>query len=180
MVPVAIAGGFWLSDVRPMTGWLAAGSALALAGEGVRLWAAGHLVKRSALTASGPFAHTRHPLYWGSALIAVGLCVASRMWWTYALVALIFAVFYVPTALYEETWMRRRYGKAYRRYCEAVPRIGVRLRPYRDTEVARCANPDGDFRWRRIPRNREQQTAAGTLLVLAAMWAKLIVVGGVL
>ena len=65
----------WLASPTPRT-W-AIGAAIALAGEGLRLWAAGHLEKSREVTRSGPYRWLRHPLYAGSALIGAGLGVAS-------------------------------------------------------------------------------------------------------
>ncbi|UCH36173.1 MAG: isoprenylcysteine carboxylmethyltransferase family protein [Armatimonadota bacterium] len=178
LAAVVIVAAFWLLDVRPGVGALAAGTLLALAGEALRFWAAGHLVKDQVLTVTGPFAHTRHPLYVGSTLIGIGLCVGSHIWWSYILFVVVVAAFYVPTALYEEKRLTRTYGDAYVRYRGAVPALGVRLSKYR--ALASGANDDSDsgFAWRRIPRNLEQYAAASTLLLLAALWAKLAFVGG--
>ena len=50
---------------RPSWESLAAGSLVAAAGEAVRIWAAGHLVKGREVTTSGPYRFTGHPLYLG-------------------------------------------------------------------------------------------------------------------
>ena len=65
----------WLAQPTPRT--LLAGAVIALLGEGIRIWAAGHLEKGREVTSSGPYALTRHPLYLGSSVIALGLAVAS-------------------------------------------------------------------------------------------------------
>ena len=52
---------------------LAAGAAIALAGEALRLWAAGHLLKGREVTMSGPYRWMQHPLYVGSGLLGVGV-----------------------------------------------------------------------------------------------------------
>ena len=54
-----------------------AGLGPALAGLGVRIWAAGHIEKGSQLAASGPYQRTRNPLYFGSFLIGLGFTLAS-------------------------------------------------------------------------------------------------------
>ncbi|MCA1586159.1 MAG: isoprenylcysteine carboxylmethyltransferase family protein, partial [Acidobacteria bacterium] len=51
----------WLA--RPTWLSLALGALVALAGEGLRVWAAGHLEKSREVTASGPYRLVRHPLY---------------------------------------------------------------------------------------------------------------------
>ena len=60
----------------PLT--LAVGGTLALVGLAVRAWAAGHIVKNDRLATTGPYAHTRNPLYFGSFLIAAGFAVAAH------------------------------------------------------------------------------------------------------
>ena len=65
----------WLA--RPTSRSLAIGGAMALVGEALRIWAAGHLEKGREVTRSGPYRLTRHPLYLGSAIIGVGVAIAA-------------------------------------------------------------------------------------------------------
>jgi protein-S-isoprenylcysteine O-methyltransferase Ste14 len=177
-VPVVIAAAYWLLPVRPLVALLLAGTLLAVVGQGIRIWAAGHIVKDAAIAVTGPFAYTRHPLYLGSTLIGLGLCVASGIWWSFLLVVIVFGLFYIPTARYEEQWLRTTYGDLYERYRAAVPGIGARLSRYRSPEAGPAVDPARTFSWRRMIGNREQYTALAMLLVLAALWAKLAVAGG--
>ena len=63
---------------RPTPVSLATGLAVALAGEAIRVWAAGHLEKGTEITTSGPYRLVRHPLYLGSAIMGIGFMVAAR------------------------------------------------------------------------------------------------------
>src|SRR5512139_2349950 len=63
---------------RPTPRSLALGFVVALAGEAFRIWAAGHLEKSREVTRSGPYRLTRHPLYAGSAVLALGVVLAAR------------------------------------------------------------------------------------------------------
>ena len=57
---------------------LAVGGAIALrrgAGSG---WASGHISRTSGSRSTGPYAHTRNPLYFGSFLIAAGFAIAAH------------------------------------------------------------------------------------------------------
>jgi protein-S-isoprenylcysteine O-methyltransferase Ste14 len=54
---------FWLA--RPTLASIAAGMAIAVAGEALRIWAAGHIEKGREVTRSGPYRLVRHPLYLG-------------------------------------------------------------------------------------------------------------------
>lgn len=65
----------WLA--QPTERSLAAGAIVALVGEGLRIWAAGHLEKGREVTASGPYRFSRHPLYLGSTIIGVGFAIAA-------------------------------------------------------------------------------------------------------
>src|SRR5437867_9239594 len=80
-VPLGFATGvlvLWLAE--PTVPLLIAGSLMACAGEGVRIWAAGHLNKSREVTASGPYELVGHPLYAGSAVMGAGLALASGSW----------------------------------------------------------------------------------------------------
>ncbi|HEV8383771.1 MAG TPA: hypothetical protein VGQ11_02790, partial [Candidatus Acidoferrales bacterium] len=70
----------YLLFARPDQISILAGSAIALAGLWVRASAAGHLRKHEQLATGGPYARTRNPLYFGSALIAAGFLLAGRFW----------------------------------------------------------------------------------------------------
>lgn len=177
-VPVIIVAAYWLLPVRPVVALLMAGTILAVAGQGIRMWAAGHIVKDAAIAVTGPFGYTRHPLYLGSTVIGLGLCVASGIWWSFLLLAVVFGLFYIPTALSEEQWLRTTYGELYERYRRAVPGIGVRLSRHQSPEAGPTVDPSRVFSWRRMIGNREHYTAVATALLLAALWAKLAVAGG--
>src|SRR5919106_3708853 len=68
----------WLA--RPTLRSLAIGAAVAVVGEMIRIWAAGHLEKGREVTVSGPYRLTRHPLYVGSTVMGVGLAIAAASW----------------------------------------------------------------------------------------------------
>ena len=59
-----------------------------LPGLWLRAYASGYVKKNQELTVTGPYAHTRNPLYLGSMLIAAGFAVALLSW----PVALVLAV----------------------------------------------------------------------------------------
>jgi protein-S-isoprenylcysteine O-methyltransferase Ste14 len=105
--------------------WL--GLLVALAGEAFRVWAAGHLEKGREVTRSGPYRWTRHPLYVGSTLIAVGVVIASRSLGL-AIVAAVYLVATLTAAIRtEEAYLRRTFGETYDRYArsQAAPTTRV-------------------------------------------------------
>jgi isoprenylcysteine carboxyl methyltransferase (ICMT) family protein YpbQ len=92
------------------------GLAVALAGEAIRVWAAGHLEKSREITRSGPYRWTRHPLYAGSGLIALGIVIASNS----IAVTVLASVYMVATigaaVRTEEAFLGQAFGDAYDRY----------------------------------------------------------------
>ncbi|PYU25650.1 MAG: isoprenylcysteine carboxylmethyltransferase family protein [Acidobacteria bacterium] len=155
----------WLA--RPTFRSILIGSVLTALGLLIRAAAAGHLRKREALAHTGPYARTRNPLYFGSALIAGGFALAGRSWLAGALVALYFGVFYAQVMRREESELREQYGKAFDDYAARVPLFWPRLR------VKTSANGT-QFSFTQYMRNREYCAAIGaaiTIVVLSALAA---------
>jgi protein-S-isoprenylcysteine O-methyltransferase Ste14 len=130
---------------------------LVVLGEVVRLWASGHLEKTERLATGGPFAHTRNPLYLGSALLALGMAVAC---WSLAVAAavILYMVAFYPSVVREEaSFLRQKFGADYEAWAHEVPVFLPFLSP---------GGPRGTrFEWARVRRNREWRTAAALPLV---------------
>lgn len=82
------------------------------------------------LLKEGAFARLRHPLYGGSLLFYLSLCLTTLSLAALAVWCLI-SVFYNIIAGYEEKLLLEKYGDEYRRYQQNVPRWLPRLRPAR-------------------------------------------------
>jgi hypothetical protein len=137
---------------QPTRRTLIAGSAIALAGEGIRIWAAGHLEKGREVTTSGPYRLTRHPLYVGSTLIGAGLVVAAANGLVAALVSAYLAVTLTAAVRTEEAHLTDKFGAAYPEY-----------RGGRADAAGRRFSLD------RVLRNREYRAAIGMLVVIAVL-----------
>ena len=118
----------WLAARGPLNYW---GLLVVAAGEGLRLWASGHLHKGGeSLTTSGPYAYCRNPLYLGSLLLGIGFSVAVRAYWLTALLAALLIAFHQITIAYEESRLALRYKESFAEYRRAVPALLPRLRPW--------------------------------------------------
>jgi protein-S-isoprenylcysteine O-methyltransferase Ste14 len=104
----------WLA--RPTAASLAAGSAIAIVGQGLRIWAAGHLNKSREVTSSGPYRWLAHPLYVGSSIMGVGLAVAGNRSIVAAIVVIYLGVTIGAAIRKEEAFLRQRFGDGYGRY----------------------------------------------------------------
>ena len=109
----------WLAQP---TGWtLAVGTSIALVGECLRVWAAGHLNKAREVTTSGPYRWFAHPLYVGSSIMGVGLAVVSGSAVVAALIALYLTVTLTAAIKSEEAFLRRTFGDRYDQYRGGAP-----------------------------------------------------------
>ncbi|MBI4568028.1 MAG: isoprenylcysteine carboxylmethyltransferase family protein [Planctomycetes bacterium] len=104
--------------------WLAAiGAGTVCVGALLRAWAAGHIVKREAIAAAGPYRHVRHPLYLGSLLIGIGFGLFVGDGLVLGCVAVYSSLFYTLAILDEEAKMTARFGEAYRAYARSTGRL---------------------------------------------------------
>jgi protein-S-isoprenylcysteine O-methyltransferase Ste14 len=76
----------------------------------------------TALVESGPFAYTRNPMYLGLTLTYVGIALASRATYPFAVLPAVIWFMNAGVIEREERYLERKFGKAYRRYMARVPR----------------------------------------------------------
>jgi protein-S-isoprenylcysteine O-methyltransferase Ste14 len=110
----------------PVPAAVACSLAFVLPGLWLRGYAAGYVKKNRELTQTGPYAHIRNPLYLGSILIAAGFAVALLSWPVALVLALGFAVIYIPVIASEERFLRATFPD-FDEYCRRVPRLIPRL-----------------------------------------------------
>ncbi len=143
----------WLA--RPSWTTLVAGSIVAGVGEALRLWAAGHVEKSREVTSSGPYRHTRHPLYLGSTLIGIGVAVAAGHPWL-GLGIVVYLVSTLTAAMRaEEAHLREKFGAAYDEYA-----------------AKRAPASSRAFSWERAWRNREHHALFGLVAGLSLLALK--------
>ena len=126
-----------------------------LVGEALRVWAAGHLEKGREITRSGPYRFVSHPLYLGSAIIGLGMAIASARVMVALLMAAYFAATVVPAMRAEERWLRATFGDQYDAYRET-----------------RAAPVSRRFSLARAMANREYRAVAGLVLVAGLLALK--------
>ena len=99
---------------------------LVLPGLALRAAASGTVKKNRELTVTGPYAHTRNPLYLGSMLMAAGFAVALLSWPLALVLAAGFAVVYIPVIAGEEQFLRATFP-GFDDYCRSGPRRVPRI-----------------------------------------------------
>jgi protein-S-isoprenylcysteine O-methyltransferase Ste14 len=159
--PLAIAVLFF---ARPQPRSILYGALVGLVGLALRAWAAGYLHKQQVLTVTGPYAYTRNPLYLGSAVLALGVAIATRSWVSSLLLAAYFTIFYSIVMRKEESELRPRHAENFDHYAAAVPLFFPRLSPAKLSDSGA-----GTFSSVQYKKNHEWQAAVGFLLLLVVL-----------
>ena len=154
---------FWLA--RPTWRFLALGAVLIVPGILIRALASGHVRKNEALATSGPYAHTRNPLYLGSLLMGVGFSVAARSWWVGVVLVVMFFAIYLPVIRDEEAFLRQKFPE-FEEYARRVPRMFPRIVPVGPGD-------EGGFSLELYLKHREYNALIGAVLLTAALIVKM-------
>lgn len=122
----------FLVFARPTWLSILIGTLIALVGVGIRAWASGHIRKAKTLAVSGPYAHTRNPLYVGSMILGLGFTISSGVWWIAAAFVILFLGIYLPVMRVEIDDMRRIFGPDFDEYEKNVPLFVPRITPWKN------------------------------------------------
>ena len=140
---------------------------LVVPGLWLRGYASGYVKKNRELTQTGPYAHTRNPLYLGSILIAAGFAVALLSWPVAGMLAAMFLIIYVPVIASEERFLRSTFSD-FDAYCRKVPRLIPRLTPS-SPAVGQTEVSTGKFSLDLYLRHREYNAAIGAALLYLSL-----------
>jgi protein-S-isoprenylcysteine O-methyltransferase Ste14 len=161
----------------PSTNLLWWGVGVSAAGLSLRAWAAGSIRKDRELATTGPYAHTRNPLYLGSFMLGAGVMVAGGQWVFGVAFLVFFLLVYRATVRREATELEARFGESYRAYAAQVPTVLPRITPYRtegsDSPREGSDSPGGGFSRARYLRNREWEAALGAVAAFGLLALKL-------
>jgi len=156
----------------PLPAAIAWSLVLVIPGVTLRGYASGYVKKNSELTQTGPYAHTRNPLYLGSMLIAAGFAVALGSWLFAAVLAAGFAIIYIPVIASEERFLRATFA-GFDDYCRRVPRLIPRLTPAQAPESkvtqAVTASTTGGFSFTLYRKHREYNAVLGAVLLYLSL-----------
>ena len=155
----------------PQSVAVCASLALVLPGLWLRGYAAGYVKKNRELTMTGPYAHTRNPLYLGSMLIAAGFAIALESWILALVLGAGFALIHIPVIASEERFLRATFPD-FESYCRAVPRLIPRPTPGTiETGYSAVTRDDASpgFSLARYLKHREYNAAIGAALLYLSL-----------
>jgi protein-S-isoprenylcysteine O-methyltransferase Ste14 len=170
LVRYRVLGAFVLSVIffmvaRPNGLSVASGLLISLTGVALRTWASGHIEKGRSLATTGPYSLLRNPLYLGSFLMGLGVCIMGRNPLMTAVFLVLFPVVYLRKIDDEERHLLGKFGREFEEYQARTPKILPRtLRPV----------PGGVFDWDLVLRHREYQVWLGLAAVTALLAFKML------
>ncbi|MEI9850490.1 MAG: isoprenylcysteine carboxylmethyltransferase family protein [Sphingomonas sp.] len=128
---------FWLS-----LGIAAAGAAIRILTSGWAALGTSGRVKAAAeaaeLNTTGPYSLVRNPLYVGRIVNYTGLAMLSGSWVFGALTLLLSILIYERIAVYEEEFLRGKFGRAHADWAREVPALLPRLRGWVEPRYGFC------------------------------------------
>ena len=174
---------FWLA--RPTWRSMLFGLIGVVPGLLLRALASGHVSKNESLATSGPYAHTRNPLYLGSLMMGIGFAVAARSWWIGAALVAMFVFIYVPVIRDEEAFLRQKFPE-FDDYARRVPRMLPRITanspeadstPAGSTEAHSKETGSSGFSLDLYLKHREYNALLGAAAVMVVLLAKILSAG---
>jgi protein-S-isoprenylcysteine O-methyltransferase Ste14 len=150
----------------PLPAAVVASLALVLPGLWLRAYAAGYVKKNQELTVTGPYAHTRNPLYLGSMLMAFGFALAVLSWPVALALAVGFGLIYVPVIVSEERFLRATFP-AFEAYSKRVPRLIPGL--FHQSNPKGKSAPGAAFSFALYLKHREYNAAIGAVLLYLSL-----------
>ncbi len=143
----------WRMGTQPSREWFWFAFAVAASGALVRVITSGFAAlgtsgrakvaaEASELNTTGPYSLVRNPLYVGRILNFTGLALLSGSWVYGAIVFLMAVIVYERISIYEEEFLRGKFGEAHSAWAQEVPALLPRLTGW--------VKPKYPFWWKRM------------------------------
>ena len=156
---------------KPSPRALVIGALVAIIGLLIRAWASGYLKKNLELTVTGPYAHTRNPLYLGTFIMGGGIALASGAWWFAVVYVALYLLIYVPVMIAEAQTLNQLFAGEYPDYSREVPLFLPRATAYQ-SPASEKMNSERPFALSQYLKHREYRAAIGVAVALALLIAK--------
>lgn len=175
--PALVAGFALIAFSLPTAQSLSIGAPFVAAGVAMRAWAAGHLVKTTRFTVTGPYGHLRHPLYFGTLSIGLGVALMlgglSAFIGAAALLVWFGLVYFPRKETIEGARLFAHYGEVYARYRDEVPALIPRTRRWRPgPDIAEKVDTARRWGLDRFDANNEQGSVIAVGFAVALVWLR--------
>jgi len=143
------------------------GAPVAVLGELIQMWAGSQLHKDQHLTISGPYSHVRNPMYIGRFVLGLGFFIMTGLPYLIAGYFVVFAAYAHMRVQREEGRLKVIFAPDYQHYCSEIRRWLPTPKPYSRSETKNAS-------WAQVCANHENINMLGTLIVLAAVYLRIV------
>lgn len=143
------------------------GAPVSILGELIQMWAGSQLHKDKHFTVSGPYSHVRNPMYIGRFFLGLGFFIMTASPYFIAGYVLIFAAYAHFRVKREESRLQVIFAPDYQHYCSEIHRWLPKFKAYSRSESKNAS-------WAMVCENHENINMMGTLIVLAAVYVRII------
>lgn len=146
------------------------GMALVLLGFLFRIAARGSKADASSnghiLIKCGLYSLIRHPMYFGTLLIGIGIVTAVFAWWALPTFFIIYLLIYLPQIKREEASLSKRFGDEYKSYCQSTPKYFPRLLNF----ITADSQDYLRFKWTWIKKELPSLLGVVTAILAVKIW----------
>ena len=143
------------------------GVPVSILGELIQMWAGSQLHKDQHFTISGPYSYVRNPMYIGRFVLGLGIFIMTKNPYLIAGYIVLFAAYAHMRVNREESRLKVIFAPDYQHYCTEIRRWLPSLKPYSRSESKNAS-------WAQVCVNHEQINMLGLLIVLAAMYLRIV------
>lgn len=145
------------------------GIGIVLVGFLIRIAARGHKAEVSwngrSLMSDGLYGLVRHPMYFGTLLIGLGIVFVLFEWWVFLIFLFIFLVIYAPQVRKEENALAKLFGGEYKFYCRKTPKYFPNINFFK-------ANPRDClfFKWAWLKKELPSLIVVSIIIIALETW----------
>lgn len=143
------------------------GAPVSIFGELIQMWAGSQLHKDEHFTVSGPYSHVRNPMYMGRFFLGLGFFIMTVNPYLIAGYVVLFAAYAHMRVNREESKLQVIFAPDYQHYCSEINRWLPKFKAYSRSEAKNAS-------WAQVCVNHENINMLGTLVVLAAVYIRII------
>lgn len=143
------------------------GVPVSIFGELIQMWAGSQLHKDQHFTISGPYSHVRNPMYIGRFFLGLGFFIITANPYLLAGYVMLFAAYAHMRVNREEGRLKVIFAPDYQHYCSEINRWLPKFKAYSRSESKNAS-------WAQVCVNHENINMLGTLIVLAAVYIRII------
>ncbi|MEK6714601.1 MAG: isoprenylcysteine carboxylmethyltransferase family protein [Candidatus Omnitrophota bacterium] len=142
----------------------------------IRVIARGYKSEKSwngrSLMSDGLYGLVRHPMYFGTLLIGLGIVLVLFQWWAFSVFLFVFLAIYTPQVRKEENSLLQLFGEEYKVYCRKTPKYFPNRNFFRVSPRNYLF-----FKWAWIKKELSSLIAVSIIIIALETWQDIRIFG---